>query len=131
MLYYKLCYVVRQLLEQILFVIKYGNILEIVQCENEVICFGCRMLDDSFFEWYKLVFVLYNMVCVVVDLWLGVFSYVGNQKFIVWLLCVYFYVSKVQLGSVIFVVLLLIVCGDGVLEIVIGQVGDGIIMQGL
>lgn len=60
----------------------------------------------------------------------GAFSYVGNQKFTVWSSRVHPHASKAQPGSVISIAPLLIACGDGALEIVTGQAGDGITMQG-
>lgn len=66
----------------------------------------------------------------VADPWPGAFSYVGNQKFTVWSSRVHPHASKAQPGSVISVAPLLIACGDGALEIVTGQAGDGITMQG-
>ena len=70
------------------------------------------------------------MVRAVADPWPGAFSYVGNQKFTVWSSRVHPHASKAQPGSVISVAPLLIACGDGALEIVTGQAGDGITMQG-
>ncbi|EJY6460914.1 bifunctional UDP-4-amino-4-deoxy-L-arabinose formyltransferase/UDP-glucuronic acid oxidase ArnA [Escherichia coli] len=129
-LHHKLCHAARQLLEQTLPAIKHGNILEIAQRENEATCFGRRTPDDSFLEWHKPASVLHNMVRAVADPWPGAFSYVGNQKFTVWSSRVHPHASKAQPGSVISVAPLLIACGDGALEIVTGQAGDGITMQG-
>ncbi|WP_097340138.1 bifunctional UDP-4-amino-4-deoxy-L-arabinose formyltransferase/UDP-glucuronic acid oxidase ArnA [Escherichia coli] len=129
-LHHKLCHAARQLLEQTLPAIKHGNILEITQRENEATCFGRRTPDDSFLEWHKPASVLHNMVRAVADPWPGAFSYVGNQKFTVWSSRVHPHASKAQPGSVISVAPLLIACGDGALEIVTGQAGDGITMQG-
>ncbi|MDB6984655.1 bifunctional UDP-4-amino-4-deoxy-L-arabinose formyltransferase/UDP-glucuronic acid oxidase ArnA, partial [Escherichia coli] len=129
-LHHKLCHAARQLLEQTLPTIKHGNILEIAQRENEATCFGRRTPDDSFLEWHKPASVLHNMVRAVADPWPGAFSYVGNQKFTVWSSRVHPHASKAQPGSVISVAPLLIACGDGALEIVTGQAGDGITMQG-
>ncbi|CSE34885.1 bifunctional UDP-glucuronic acid decarboxylase/UDP-4-amino-4-deoxy-L-arabinose formyltransferase [Shigella sonnei] len=125
-----MCHAARQLLEQTLPAIKHGNILEIAQRENEATCFGHRTPDDSFLEWHKPASVLHNMVRAVADPWPGAFSYVGNQKFTVWSSRVHPHASKAQPGSVISVAPLLIACGDGALEIVTGQAGDGITMQG-
>ena len=129
-LHHKLCHAARQLLEQTLPAIKHGNILEIAQRENEATCFGRRTPDDSFLEWHKPASVLHNMVRAVADPWPGAFSYVGNQKFTVWSSRVHPHASKALPGSVISVAPLLIACGDGALEIVTGQAGDGITMQG-
>lgn len=129
-LHHKLCHAARQLLEQTLPAIKHGNILEIAQRENEATCFGRRAPDDSFLEWHKPASVLHNMVRAVADPWPGAFSYVGNQKFTVWSSRVHPHASKAQPGNVISIAPLLIACGDGALEIVTGQAGDGITMQG-
>ncbi len=129
-LHHKLCHAARQLLEQTLPAIKHGNILEIAQRENEATCFGRRTPDDSFLEWHKPASVLHNMVRAVADPWPGAFSYVGNQKFTVWSSRVHPHASKAQPGSVISIAPLLIACGDSALEIVTGQAGDGITMQG-
>ncbi len=124
-LHHKLCYAARQLLEQTLPAIKHGNILEIAQRENEATCFGRRTPDDSVLEWHKPASVLHNMVRAVADPWPGAFSYVGNQKFTVWSSRVHSHASTAQPGSVISAAPLLIACGDGALEIVTGQAGDG------
>ncbi|HAO9169568.1 TPA: bifunctional UDP-4-amino-4-deoxy-L-arabinose formyltransferase/UDP-glucuronic acid oxidase ArnA [Escherichia coli] len=129
-LHHKLCHAARQLLEQTLPAIKHGNILEIAQRENEATCFGRRTPEDSFLEWHKPASVLHNMVRAVADPWPGAFSYVGNQKFTVWSSRVHSHAPAAQPGSVISVAPLLIACGDGALEIVTGQAGDGITMQG-
>ncbi len=71
------------------------------------------------------------MVRAVADPWPGAFSYVGNQKFTVWSSRVHSHAPAAQPGSVISVAPLLIACGDGALEIVTGQAGDGITMQEL
>ena len=100
------------------------------QRENEATCFGRRTPEDSFLEWHKPASVLHNMVRAVADPWPGAFSYVGNQKFTVWSSRVHSHAPAAQPGSVISVAPLLIACGDGALEIVTGQAGDGITMQG-
>ncbi len=129
-LHHKLCHTARLLLEQTLPAIKHGHFQEIAQRENEATCFGRRTPDDSFLDWHKPADVLHNMVRAVADPWPGAFSYAGNQKFTVWSSRVHPDTSTAQPGSVISVAPLRVACGHGALEIITGQAGDGITMQG-
>ncbi|MDN8599411.1 bifunctional UDP-4-amino-4-deoxy-L-arabinose formyltransferase/UDP-glucuronic acid oxidase ArnA [Citrobacter sp. S2-9] len=130
-LHRKLCQAARQLLAQALPAIKNGRIEEMPQRESDASCYGRRTPEDSCLDWKKPAAELHNMVRAVSDPWPGAFSYVGTQKFTVWSSRVHPEMSvKHPAGTVISVAPLLIACADGALEIVTGQAGDGIYMQG-
>ena len=129
-LHHKLCQAARHLLEEALPAIKTGDYAELSQQEAEATCFGRRTPEDSFLDWNKPTAELHNQVRAVSDPWPGAFSYVGTQKFTVWSSRVCTNDIAAQPGTVISVSPLLIACVDGALEIITGQAGDGIAMQG-
>lgn len=129
-LHHKLCQAARLMLEQILPAIKRGEFHEIPQNEVDATCFGRRTPEDSALDWNKPATTLHNLVRAVADPWPGAFSYVGTQKFTVWSSRVVSEPYDARPGTVISVSPLRIACGDGALEIITGQAGDGITMQG-
>lgn len=129
-LHHKLCQAARLMLEQMLPAIKRGEFHEIPQNEADATCFGRRTPEDSALDWNKPATMLHNLVRAVTDPWPGAFSYVGTQKFTVWSSRVASEPYDARPGTVISVSPLRIACGDGALEIITGQAGDGITMQG-
>lgn len=129
-LHHKLCQAARHLLEQTLPAINAGSYSEFPQQDADATCFGRRTPEDSFLDWNKPAAELHNQVRAVSDPWPGAFSYVGTQKFTVWSSRVCTNDIAAQPGTVISVSPLLIACVDGALEIITGQAGDGIAMQG-
>ena len=129
-LHHKLCQAARHLLEQTLPAINAGSYSEFPQQDADATCFGRRTPEDSFLDWNKPAAELHNQVRAVSDPWPGAFSYVGTQKFTVWSSRVCTNDIAAQPSTVISVSPLLIACVDGALEIITGQAGDGIAMQG-
>lgn len=129
-LHHKLCQTAREILGQALPAIMRKEIHEVQQNEREATCFGRRTPEDSRLEWDKPASRLHNMVRAVSSPWPGAFSYSGTQKFTVWSSRVHPQTHSAQPGTVISVSPLLIACSQGALEIVTGQAGDGITMQG-
>ncbi|XPE69257.1 hypothetical protein ACNKHP_04360 [Shigella boydii] len=66
----------------------------------------------------------------VADPWPGAFSYVGNQKIHRLVVARFILMPAKHSRERDFIAPLSIACGDGALEIVTGQAGDGITMQG-
>ncbi|MGK3373945.1 bifunctional UDP-4-keto-pentose/UDP-xylose synthase, partial [Citrobacter youngae] len=129
-LHHKLCQSAREVLAQALPAIKAGDFQEYPQQEADATCFGRRTPEDSFIDWNKPCAQLHNMVRAVSDPWPGAFSYAGTQKFTIWSSRQSANTSAALPGTVISVSPLLIACADGALEIITGQAGDGITMQG-
>ena len=129
-LHHKLCQAARQMLGQTLPAIMQKEIHEVQQNESEATCFGRRTPEDSRLDWSKPASTLHNMVRAVSAPWPGAFSHSGTQKFTVWSSRVHPQTHAALPGTVISVSPLLIACSQGALEVVTGQAGDGITMQG-
>ncbi|WP_336219389.1 bifunctional UDP-4-amino-4-deoxy-L-arabinose formyltransferase/UDP-glucuronic acid oxidase ArnA [Citrobacter amalonaticus] len=129
-LHHKLCQAARQMLGQTLPAIMQKEIHEVQQNESEATCFGRRTPEDSRLDWSKPASTLHNMVRAVSAPWPGAFSHSGTQKFTVWSSRVHPQTDAALPGTVISVSPLLIACSQGALEVVTGQAGDGITMQG-
>lgn len=129
-LHRKLCQTARLVLEEALPAIKNGTTVEMAQREELATVYGRRTPQDSLLTWNNPATTLHNMVRAVADPWPGAFSYVGTQKFTVWSSRVHATHAAAYPGTVISVSPLLIACAEGALEIVTGQAGDGVTMQG-
>ena len=129
-LHHKLCQTARQVLEQALPAIKRRETRDVLQNESDATYFGRRTPEDSFLTWNRPATTLHNMVRAVAAPWPGAFSYSGTQKFTIWSSRVHSQPQTAQPGTVISVAPLLIACSEGALEVVTGQTGNGITMQG-
>ncbi|RFU89893.1 MULTISPECIES: bifunctional UDP-4-amino-4-deoxy-L-arabinose formyltransferase/UDP-glucuronic acid oxidase ArnA [Citrobacter] len=129
-LHHKLCQTARQMLEQTLPAIKTADFQQRHQQEADATYFGRRTPDDSLLDWNNPATQLHNQVRAVSDPWPGAFSYAGTQKFTVWSSRPCTNTIGAQPGTVISASPLQIACADGALEIITGQAGDGIAMQG-
>ncbi|EOA4402897.1 bifunctional UDP-4-amino-4-deoxy-L-arabinose formyltransferase/UDP-glucuronic acid oxidase ArnA [Citrobacter amalonaticus] len=129
-LHHKLCQTARQVLEQALPVIKRRETRDVLQNESDATYFGRRTPEDSFLTWNRPATTLHNMVRAVAAPWPGAFSYSGTQKFTIWSSRVRPQTQTAQPGTVISVAPLLIACSEGALEVMTGQAGNGITMQG-
>lgn len=129
-LHHKLCQTARQVLEQALPAIKRRETRDVLQNESDATYFGRRTPEDSFLTWNRPATTLHNMVRAVAAPWPGAFSYSGTQKFTIWSSRVHSQPQTAQPGTVISVAPLLIACSEGALEVVTGQAGNGITMQG-
>ncbi|HHE5696468.1 TPA: bifunctional UDP-4-amino-4-deoxy-L-arabinose formyltransferase/UDP-glucuronic acid oxidase ArnA [Citrobacter amalonaticus] len=129
-LHHKLCQTARRVLEQALPAIERKEIHDVQQNESEATYFGRRTPEDSFLTWNRPATTLHNMVRAVAAPWPGAFSYSGTQKFTIWSSRVHAQNQTAQPGTVISVSPLLIACSEGALEVVTGQAGNGITVQG-
>ena len=129
-LHHKLCQTARQVLEQALPAIKRRETRDVLQNESDATYFGRRTPEDSFLTWNRPATTLHNMVRAVAAPWPGAFSYSGTQKFTISSSRVRPQTQTAQPGTVISVAPLLIACSEGALEVVTGQAGNGITMQG-
>ncbi|EPJ9670870.1 TPA: bifunctional UDP-4-amino-4-deoxy-L-arabinose formyltransferase/UDP-glucuronic acid oxidase ArnA [Citrobacter freundii] len=129
-LHHKLCQTARRVLEQALPAIERKETHDVQQNESEATYFGRRTPEDSFLTWNRPATTLHNMVRAVAAPWPGAFSYSGTQKFTIWSSRVHAQSQTAQPGTVISVSPLLIACSEGALEVVTGQAGNGITVQG-
>ena len=129
-LHHKLCQTARQVLEQALPAIERKETHDVQQNESEATYFGRRTPEDSFLTWNRPATTLHNIVRAVAAPWPGAFSYSGTQKFTIWSSRVHAQNQTAQPGTVISVSPLLIACSEGALEVVTGQAGNGITVQG-
>ncbi|HCM1916047.1 TPA: bifunctional UDP-4-amino-4-deoxy-L-arabinose formyltransferase/UDP-glucuronic acid oxidase ArnA [Salmonella enterica subsp. salamae serovar 28:r:e,n,z15] len=129
-LHHKLCQAARQLLGSILPAMKCSDIPSVPQCESGATYYGRRRPEDGLIDWHKPVSTVHNLVRAVAAPWPGAFSYSGSQKFTIWSSRICPDAQGALPGSVISVSPLRVACADGALEIITGQVGDGITMQG-
>ncbi|MBN6045950.1 bifunctional UDP-4-amino-4-deoxy-L-arabinose formyltransferase/UDP-glucuronic acid oxidase ArnA [Citrobacter sp. ku-bf4] len=129
-LHHKLCQTARRVLEQALPAIKRKETRDVAQNESEATYFGRRTPEDSFLTWNLPATTLHNMVRAVAAPWPGAFSYSGTQKFTLWSSRVHPQTHTAQPGTVISVSPLLIACSEGALEVVTGETGNGITVQG-
>lgn len=129
-LHHKLCQAARQLLDRILPAINAGDILSVPQCESDATYYSRRRPEDGLIDWNKPVSTVHNLVRAVAAPWPGAFSYNGSQKFTIWSSRIYPDAQDALPGSVISVSPLRVACADGALEIITGQAGDGITVQG-
>ncbi|HCW7015905.1 TPA: bifunctional UDP-4-amino-4-deoxy-L-arabinose formyltransferase/UDP-glucuronic acid oxidase ArnA [Citrobacter farmeri] len=129
-LHHKLCQTARRVLEQALPAIERKETHDVQQNESEATYFGRRTPEDCFLTWNRPATTLHNMVRAVAAPWPGAFSYSGTQKFTIWSSRVHAQSQTAQPGTVISVSPLLIACSEGALEVVTGQAGNGITVQG-
>lgn len=129
-LHHKLCQTARRVLKQALPAIERKETHDVQQNESEATYFGRRTPEDSFLTWNRPATTLHNMVRAVAAPWPGAFSYSGTQKFTIWSSRVHAQNQTAQPGTVISVSPLLIACSEGALEVVTGQAGNGITVQG-
>ncbi|EAO9824862.1 bifunctional UDP-4-amino-4-deoxy-L-arabinose formyltransferase/UDP-glucuronic acid oxidase ArnA [Salmonella enterica] len=129
-LHHKLCQAARQLLGSILPTMKCGDIPSVPQRESDTTYYGRRRPEDGLIDWHKPVSTVHNLVRAVAAPWPGAFSYSGSQKFTIWSSRICPDAQGALPGSVISVSPLRVACADGALEIITGQVGDGITVQG-
>ncbi|EHB3560304.1 bifunctional UDP-4-amino-4-deoxy-L-arabinose formyltransferase/UDP-glucuronic acid oxidase ArnA [Salmonella enterica subsp. enterica serovar Oranienburg] len=129
-LHHKLCQAARQLLNSILPTMKCGDIPSVPQRESDSTYYGRRRPEDGLIDWHKPVSTVHNLVRAVAAPWPGAFSYNGSQKFTIWSSRICPDAQGALPGSVISVSPLRVACADGALEIITGQAGDGITVQG-
>lgn len=129
-LHRKLCEAAQSMLRSALPAIKTQTFSETVQDESRASYYGRRTPEDGRLDWELPAQTLQNLVRAVSDPWPGAYSFAGTQKFIVWKSRVRMDVSKARAGTVLSVAPLLVACGDGALEILTGQVDNGVYMQG-
>jgi len=129
-LHRKLTEAAASMLHGVLPAIKAQTFSETAQDESKASYYGRRTPEDGRLDWEQPAQMLQNLVRAVSDPWPGAYSFAGTHKFIVWTSRVRMDVNRARAGTVLSVSPLLVACGDGVLEILTGQVDNGVYMQG-
>ena len=129
-LHRKLADAAKSMLHGVLPTIKAGTFSETAQDDSKASYYGRRTPEDGRLDWEKPAQALQNLVRAVSDPWPGAYSFAGTHKFIVWTSRVRTDVNRARPGTVLSVSPLLVACGDGALEILTGQVDNGVYMQG-
>ncbi|MEN0585528.1 MULTISPECIES: bifunctional UDP-4-amino-4-deoxy-L-arabinose formyltransferase/UDP-glucuronic acid oxidase ArnA [unclassified Kosakonia] len=129
-LHRKLAEAAKGMLASVLPTIKTQTFSETAQDDSKASYYGRRTPEDGRLDWEKPAQTLQNLVRAVSDPWPGAYSYAGTHKFIVWKSRVRTDVAPARAGTVLSVSPLLVACGDGALEILTGQMDNGVYMQG-
>ncbi len=129
-LHKKLCDLTELLLGETLPNMLTGRFQEQPQDITQGSYFGQRKPEDGLINWDLTASQIHNLVRAVSEPWPGAFCYVGTQKFIIWSAKVHESPAGVRPGTILSINPLLVACGRGVLEIITGQIENGIYMQG-
>ncbi|MFE4111098.1 MULTISPECIES: bifunctional UDP-4-amino-4-deoxy-L-arabinose formyltransferase/UDP-glucuronic acid oxidase ArnA [Kosakonia] len=129
-LHRKLADAAKSMLQGVLPAIKTQSFSETAQDDSKASYYGRRTPEDGRLDWEKPAQTLQNLVRAVSDPWPGAYSFAGTHKFIVWKSRVRTDVAPARAGTVLSVSPLLVACGDGALEILTGQMENGVYMQG-
>ncbi|MGD8105113.1 bifunctional UDP-4-amino-4-deoxy-L-arabinose formyltransferase/UDP-glucuronic acid oxidase ArnA [Pantoea sp. FN0302] len=109
---------------------KRGEISTTPQDESQASVVGRRTPEDGRIEWEQSAQSINNLVRAVTDPWPGAFAFVGSVKFVVWQARVHSNPQQAKPGTVLSVDPFIIACGEGALEIVTGQIENGVYMNG-
>lgn len=129
-LHRKLCDAATILLEDILPAIRAQQFNETPQDNSIATYLGHRTSEDGRIDWNQPAVTLVNLVRAVTYPWPGAFSYVGEEKFIVWKARVRPNDTREQPGTVLSIDPLIIACGRDALEVQTGQSQHSVYMQG-
>lgn len=119
-----------QLLADTLPLIKIGDYSAIPQDESKATYFGRRSAEDGLIDWSKSATEVNNLVRAVTEPYPGAFTYLVESKMIVWRARVLEKSHDKLPGTIISTEPLQIACGQGVLEILTGQSGVGLYVEG-
>ncbi|MGP1959028.1 MAG: bifunctional UDP-4-amino-4-deoxy-L-arabinose formyltransferase/UDP-glucuronic acid oxidase ArnA [Arsenophonus sp. NC-CH8-MAG3] len=129
-LHKKICQAAEQLLTDILPLIKIANYSETPQNESQATYFGRRRAEDGLIDWSKSATEVNNLVRAVTKPYPGAFTYLSESKIIIWRANVLEKSHSKLPGTIISSEPLEIACGQGVLEILTGQNGSGLCVEG-
>lgn len=119
-----------QLLADTLPLIKMGDYSATPQDESKATYFGRRSAEDGLIDWLKSATEVNNLVRAVTEPYPGAFTYLADSKMIVWRARVLEKSHDKLPGTIISTEPLQIACGQGVLEILTGQSGAGLYVEG-
>lgn len=119
------------LLEQILPAISQGQYTSTAQIHEHATVMPRRTPEDGRIDWRNSARSVHNLIRAVSAPWPGAFTQVANQKFIVWQSRVIEgSVQGVSPGTVVSIDPFIVACQDKPLEIVAGQLEQGVYMSG-
>ncbi|MFS1537953.1 MAG: bifunctional UDP-4-amino-4-deoxy-L-arabinose formyltransferase/UDP-glucuronic acid oxidase ArnA [Candidatus Phlomobacter fragariae] len=130
MLHEKIRQAAEQLLVDTLPLIKMGDYSATPQDESQATYFGRRRAEDGLIDWSKSANEVNNLVRAVTEPYPGAFTYLAESKMIVWRARVLEKSHDKLPGTIISTEPLQIACGQGVLEILTGQCGSGLYVEG-
>ncbi|WGL99477.1 bifunctional UDP-4-amino-4-deoxy-L-arabinose formyltransferase/UDP-glucuronic acid oxidase ArnA [Arsenophonus sp. aPb] len=119
-----------QLLADSLPLIKMGDYSATPQDESQATYFGRRRAEDGLIDWSKSATEVNNLIRAVTKPYPGAFTYLAESKMIVWRARVLEKSHDKLPGTIISTEPLQIACGQGVLEILTGQCGSGLYVEG-
>lgn len=119
-----------QLLSDTLPLIKMGDYSATPQDESKATYFGRRSAEDGLIDWSKSATEVNNLVRAVTEPYPGAFTYLAESKMIVWRARVLEKSHDKLPGTIISTEPLQIACGQGVLEVLTGQSGAGLYVEG-
>ncbi len=102
-----------------------GQITRIPQDHSQASYFGGRKPADGVINWQQSAEQIYNLIRAVTRPYPGAFSYLGNQKVLLWSVTPVEGDTAQQPGMVLSENPLVINCGQGALEVRAGQVEEG------
>lgn len=130
MLHEKIRQASEQLLADTLPLIKMGDYSATPQDESQATYFGRRRAEDGLIDWSKSATEVNNLIRAVTEPYPGAFTYLAESKMIVWRARVLEKSHDKLPGTIISTEPLQIACGQGVLEILTGQCGSGLYVEG-
>jgi UDP-4-amino-4-deoxy-L-arabinose formyltransferase / UDP-glucuronic acid dehydrogenase (UDP-4-keto-hexauronic acid decarboxylating) len=129
-LHEKIRHASEQLLADTLPLIKMGDYSATPQDESQATYFGRRRAEDGLIDWAKSATEVNNLIRAVTEPYPGAFTYLAESKMIVWRGRVLEKSHDKLPGTIISTEPLQIACGQDVLEILTGQCGSGLYVEG-
>ncbi|MFP3019446.1 MAG: bifunctional UDP-4-amino-4-deoxy-L-arabinose formyltransferase/UDP-glucuronic acid oxidase ArnA [Arsenophonus sp.] len=130
-LHYKICQAAEQLLNDILPLIKIGHYSARPQDESQATYFGPRRAEDGLIDWSKSATEVNNFVRALTYPYPGAFTYLGDNKMIIWRTRILEKSHDELSGIIISTNPLQITCGRDLIEILTGQYNEsGLYLEG-
>ncbi|WP_039906989.1 bifunctional UDP-4-amino-4-deoxy-L-arabinose formyltransferase/UDP-glucuronic acid oxidase ArnA [Candidatus Regiella insecticola] len=129
-LHEKITQAAQRLLRDLLPQIKQGSITLVPQNEEEASYFGRRTAADGKIDWQQSAVTVNNLVRAVTKPYPGAFSYLGEQKLIIWQSRPLDIKHDEQPGTLLKTDPLIIACGKGALEVIAAQSDPGLYLSG-
>lgn len=129
-LHEKIRHASEQLLADTLPLIKMGDYSATPQDESQATYFGRRRAENGLIDWAKSATEVNNLIRAVTEPYPGAFTYLAESKMIVWRGRVLEKSHDKLPGTIISTEPLQIACGQDVLEILTGQCGSGLYVEG-
>lgn len=130
-LHYKICQAAEQLLNDILPLIKIDHYSARPQDESQATYFGPRRAEDGLIDWSKSATEVNNFVRALTHPYPGAFTYLGENKMIIWRTRILEKSHDELSGIIISTNPLQITCGRDLIEVLTGQYDEsGLYLEG-